>query len=135
MAVCAFSTGANSQPKGATLKWFGILLVAVLIAGCGSDTQETPKAAREHPDWSPSVNRCIHGLVDARDAAEWGSVQWMLGSDTPSMAEARRDVCEQMAECQWQETGTPAVEFTVASKSAYEDCYRLVFSRLNSRLN
>lgn len=124
---------ATHQPKGATLKWIGTLFAALmLVAGCGSDAPETPATAREHPEWSAVVSRCERALIEARDAAEWGSAQWMLGSDAPSMDVARQDVCEQMAQCQWEETGTPATEFTVASKRAYEDCYRLVFSRLPS---
>ncbi|WP_419848641.1 hypothetical protein [Candidatus Poriferisocius sp.] len=112
------------------MKWLGILLAALmLVAGCGSDAPKTPETAREHPGWNLAVNRCERALVDERDSAEWGSAQWALGS--PTMGDARRDVCEQMAQCQWDETGTPAVEFTVSSRYAYEDCYYLVFSQFD----
>ena len=68
-------------------------------------------------------------MVEARESAEWGSAQRLLGY--PEMHAERRAVCEQMVQCQWEETGTPAIEFTVSSRRAYEDCYHLVFSQFD----
>lgn len=127
MAVCAFSTGANSQPKGATLKWLGIMIAAaVLISGCGGDAPPEAESAQDHPDWSAAVGVCDQAVLDARDDYEYGSAQWILGYE--EMHEARRGFCEAMTQCLWDETGNVIVEFTVASKRAFEDCTRLVLS-------
>ena len=75
------------------------------------------------------MSSCARALLEARDSAEYGSAQWILGS--PDMGESRTAVCRQLVQCQWEETGDVNWEFTVASRRAYEDCYRLVFSQFD----
>ena len=108
-----------------------VVLFAAVLAACGSDgpppTEEPPASAQAHPDWYRQVNLCDQAMVDSADSAAYGSAQHILGS--PSMAFERRAVCGQLLECQWQETGTPVIEFTVKSRRGYEDCYDLVFSQ------
>lgn len=103
-------------------------LCAAALTGCGGDADNaTPSTAQDHPEWSAAVSRCSQGLVDAADSAPPLSYQQMLGSR--GFHAERRIVCEQLTQCQWEETGNPAVEFTVKSQNAFEDCYGLVFSQ------
>lgn len=121
-------------------------VILLLIAGCASSgpdpvavevptqpSEEVYRSAQEHPDWDESMQRCDTAMLEAADSASFGSVQWMLGSE--SAGDLRLGVCELLLQCQWEETGSPVFEFTVSSRQAYEACYELVFSSLNSRLD
>ena len=105
--------------------------VAASETVAGSSLSRTLEAftARGHPDWSSANGRCEYAMIEAGDSADVLSAQFALS--LPDWQAERLLVCMQLSQCQWEETGTPAVEFTVKSRRAYEDCYDLVFSQFD----
>ena len=91
------------------------------------------RSARDHPDWAETMGLCDRAMLNAADSAPYGTAQRLLGAE--SAGDLRTSVCELLLQCQWEETGLPVFEFTVASRQAYDACYELVFRSLNSRLD